>query len=549
MSTLSSSLKSNLNTLYKSKNEFDWLMTQNEISLNKVDRLFKLKKEMSYSLSCILSSMSEEMLSNSFYTSANIVEQAILDILKEKQEKLENIEKPYNINICDAKRVMSVVYSMEILENYINISTKNEDKLLELKNMYLILNNSKQKELALNYLLKLLSIYRSGLKVIFELVSEHPLKSELSLENKQELIKVFSSISLGLNEDKIRNKIYNDKIQEDTYINYTKDYFLFYESLFLDLVKTCEFNLTSFYLKIEKDLEPSKLSDKYINMITDYICKKYEYDLLNEIGKLQNVQNQNCYKLKDLIVSLTRNNKFPNSNILLNQIKEMHMLPNYLIDNTDYTTIFNIAVNTDFLFNDEIQINTVIDEVSNKILEEFNPEEYIKGYKYNKTDIIKQIAHFRQYYISILEKVKKEVLKTYQERMEKIISSSNLKQYDIKEENDKISNIKVEIKLLQNALKYINRNFREFSKSNLKIYTKAIQKRYYVEDLYEILEKRKLKNSYSFKAKKIIDKEKEYLKNFIDKKVIQEDLCNELINNVICDDKNLKQEILEKINI
>ena len=99
MSTLSSSLKSNLNTLYKSKNEFDWLMTQNEISLNKVDRLFKLKKEMSYSLSCILSSMSEEMLSNSFYTSVNIVEQAILDILKEKQEKLENIEKPYNINI------------------------------------------------------------------------------------------------------------------------------------------------------------------------------------------------------------------------------------------------------------------------------------------------------------------------------------------------------------------------------------------------------------------------------------------------------------------
>ena len=43
MSTLSS-VKYNLDTLYKCKNEFDWLMAQKEVPVRKLDKLFKLKK-------------------------------------------------------------------------------------------------------------------------------------------------------------------------------------------------------------------------------------------------------------------------------------------------------------------------------------------------------------------------------------------------------------------------------------------------------------------------------------------------------------------------
>lgn len=549
MSALSSSLKSNLNTLYKSKNEFEWLMTQDNVSLNKVDRLFKLKKEIVYSLSCILSVMSEDILSTSFYTSVNIVEQGILDILREKQIELENIEKPYNINMCDAKRVMSFLYSMEILQNYTSINVRNEEKLLELKNAYLLVNNSKQKEVALTYLLKMLESYSDGIRRIFEFVCEHPKKSELSLENKQEIARIFSNISLGFKEDVIRNKVYNEKIESENYVPYTKEYFSFYEELFIGLARTCDFNLPRFYFKIEKDLDEVILNNQYISLVSKFICEKYEYDLSNEIGKLKNIESENIDKVKDLVTNLTKNSRLPNCNELLRKIKDTGMLPNYLIDSNDYTVIFDIATNTDFLFNDEVQVNSVIDDVSKKILEKFDYEEYIKGYKYNKNDIIKQVAHFRQYYISILSDAKKDILKIYQERMENIISNSNLRQYDIKEVNDKISDIKIEIKILQNALKYINKNFREFSKNNLKIYTRAIQRRYHVEDLYENLEKKKLKNSYVSKAKNLIDKEKEYLKSFIDKKVIKEDLCNELLNNVICDDYKLKQEVLERFSV
>ena len=195
MSTLSS-IKYNLDTLYKSKNEFDWLMTQKEIPVKKLDRMFKLKKEMLYSLSCILSVNAEDVLSNSFYTSVNFVEQGIINLLKQKEETLEQLSKTHNIILSDAKRVISLLYSMDILQNSIHINIQSENKLLELKKVYLLIYDSNQKEIALSYLKKVLVKYKSGFLSLLELIRQHPLKEELSFEDKQIVFNVFSSISL-----------------------------------------------------------------------------------------------------------------------------------------------------------------------------------------------------------------------------------------------------------------------------------------------------------------------------------------------------------------
>ena len=200
MSTLTSSIKSNLNTLYSCKNEFDWLMTQKEISLKQVDKLFKLKRDMLYSLSCILSINSEELLSNSFYTNVNLVEQSIFDVLNEKKSKLVEIEKPHAKMIDEAKKIISLLYSIDIVQNSIHISAKNEDKLIELKNVYLSIYELNQKEIALNQILDLIPKYTNGLKKLLELINEYDKKEFLTIESKQEIFDLFTNISLVYNK-------------------------------------------------------------------------------------------------------------------------------------------------------------------------------------------------------------------------------------------------------------------------------------------------------------------------------------------------------------
>ncbi len=543
MSTLSS-IKYNLDTLYKSKNEFDWLMTQKEIPVKKLDRMFKLKKEMLYSLSCILSVNAEDVLSNSFYTSVNFVEQGIINLLKQKEETLEQLSKTHNIILSDAKRVISLLYSMDILQNSIHINIQSENKLLELKKVYLLIYDSNQKEIALSYLKKVLVKYKSGFLSLLELIRQHPLKEELSFEDKQIVFNVFSSISLDYQIGNIKDKVYGETKEDKDFVEKTSDYLYYFEKMFLKLVKICNINLSEFYYQIENEMNTMDVNEVYLDTSVDFICKKYDYDISNEIQNLKKIQQLNKDKLNSLIIELIGYNGVTDLSLLLNNIRETNMLPEYLKDSDEYDNIYKIVQNTDFLLNSDVQVYTVLDEISKNMIKDFDAEEYIKGYRYNLNDLIRQVSHFRQYYITLLDDIKDKILKSYESKIKEIISKSGIKDYDIKENNNILNNLKFEINLLKDALKYINKNFREFSNNNLKIYTKAIQKRYHVDNLFETLEKIKLKNSYAIKTKKLIEKEKQYLKSFVDRKIIKDNLVNEIIDNVIVEDEKLKQEIL-----
>ena len=547
MSTLTSSIKSNLNTLYSCKNEFDWLMTQKEISLKQVDKLFKLKRDMLYSLSCILSINSEELLSNSFYTNVNLVEQSIFDVLNEKKSKLVEIEKPHAKMIDEAKKIISLLYSIDIVQNSIHISAKNEDKLIELKNVYLSIYELNQKEIALNQILDLIPKYTNGLKKLLELINEYDKKEFLTIESKQEIFDLFTNISLVYNKSKIRNKIFSENESNSEYINEIKDYLKFYEQVFLELVETCKFHLPSFYQQISSELKEYDINDMYIASKVDYIYNKYNYDVSDQIKKINKTRKIKLEKLKKIVINLVDYNGKANLDYLREDITDVNKIPSYLKDINQYKIINKIVLNTEFYLNHDIQIQKIIDEVSLKVIENFNGEDYIKGYIYNRADSVRQMAHFRQYFIDVLEDAKKEVSNIYIKELSQIIPKTKLKDYDLKGNNERIYNIRSEIKLLEHALEYINDNYREFNSGNLKLYINSIQRRYNVEDLYEEIKKRKIKNTYKSKTKKLIDKEKEYLRSFINKDIIKQELKAEIINNCICEDDSLKTEILNVI--
>ena len=297
MSTLSSSVKSNLNTLYNLKNEFDWIMTQKEIPLKQVDKLLKLKKDMLYSLSCILSVNCKELLSNSFYTNVNNVEQTIYSLLTVKKEKLEEIEKPHQKRLEEAKRIISYIYLIDIVKNGINISTRNEEKLVELKNIYSKIYEINQEEIALNYIVDILGKYVSGLKRLLELIDEYDPKQSLSLENKQEILNIFLSIALIYDKSKIRNKIFLEDKSDMEYIEEVKEYLKFYEHIFLNLVETCKFNLPSFYYQISSEINEYGINSIYIDSKVSYIYNKYMYDIENELKKIAKTRKINLMQL------------------------------------------------------------------------------------------------------------------------------------------------------------------------------------------------------------------------------------------------------------
>lgn len=547
MSTLTNSMKSNLNTLYSCKNEFDWLMTQKEISLKQVDRLFKLKKDMLYSLSCILSINSEELLSNSFYTNVNRVEQSILDILNEKKSKLVEMEKPHQKMLNESKKIISLLYSVDILENEIHISTQNEEKLVELKNLYIKIHELNQRQIALNHIYDLIKSYTNGFKKLLQFIDEYDKKEFLSIENKQEIFDAFSSIALVYNKSKIRNKIFSENETNIKYNDKIEDYLEFYEQVFLNLVDTCKFHLPSFYYQIKNEINEYDINDMYINAKVDFIYSKYNYDIKNELKKINRTRKIKLDKLKKNIISLIVFDGKANLDYLLKDVEDVKYFPSYVKDESEYKLLNKLVLNTDFYLNQDIKIQRIVDKVASKLIEEFNGEEYIKGYIFNRADSIRQMAHFRQYFIEALDTVKLEVAQQYIDKIKELLPKTRLKDYDLKANNERVYDVKSEIKLLEHALEYINDNYREFNSRNLKLYINSIQRRYNVEELYEEINKRKLKNSYKTKTKNLIEKEKEYLKSFINKDIIKQELKAEIIESCICEDEKLKKEILEAI--
>lgn len=543
MSTLAS-IRYNLDALYKSKSKFEWLIDQKEMPVRKLDKLFKLKKDMLYQLSCILSVNADEVLANSFYTSVNIVEQGIINILKSKEDEIIDLEKKHNAILSDAKRIISIIYSMDILQSSIHIDTKNEEKLVTLKTAYLSLHNAKQKEIALNFLNKVLEKYKKGYYEILQLVSKHCLKEELSFEEKQEVFNILSSISFDYQLDKIRNKIYLENKENIEYNKYTSDYLHYFEDMFLSLASICKINLPVFYYQIENEIKNVGLNELYINTSIEYICKKYEFDIANEIEKVVELKQKSEDKVKATILSLIKYSGVTDLSSLLDGIRENNMLPEYLKDTKEYNKIYKIIEDTDFLLNKDVQVYTVLDEISSFMTQSFDEEEYLKGYKYNENNSVKQIAYFRQYYISLLEISKQKVIKSYEKKIEEIISKSDIKNYDIKKNNNYIGDKKIKINLLKDALKYIENNFRNFTNKNLKVYASAIEKRYHVEQLYENIMNKRQKTNFALKTKLKIEEEKQYLKSFIENDDIKKDLITEILNTVIVDD-SLREEILK----
>ena len=97
----------------------------------------------------------------------------------------------------------------------------------------------------------------------------------------------------------------------------------------------------------------------------------------------------------------------------------------------------------------------------------------------------RQIAGFRSYFFDILELSKKELIKKYIERIEKVISSFGTQNCNIDDVIVRYTKKQNEIEELNESLNYINKNYREFNEDNIKIYLKGVENKYLVSNLYE----------------------------------------------------------------
>ena len=177
----------------------------------------------------------------------------------------------------------------------------------------------------------------------------------------------------------------------------------------------------------------------------------------------------------------------------------------------------------------------------------FDEEKYLKMYKNNSNLNSIQIANYRQYYISILEIAKENLKEKYKEKIELYIAKKDFSKYKTSDLVEKIKNLENYIDLLKQALDYINKNYRDFGKANLKLYMYSIQSRYNIQNLYDNVIARKSNLAYKVMAKNKLKQQEKYLYEFVNRKDIKQKLQNEIINNIFKDSDNLKEELLNKI--
>jgi len=111
----------------------------------------------------------------------------------------------------------------------------------------------------------------------------------------------------------------------------------------------------------------------------------------------------------------------------------------------------------------------------------------------------------------------------------------------------KIEEIKKDISLLEESLGYINKNYRDFSQTNLRLYIDSIQKRYQINNLYNNVLIRKSNFMYKVMAKSKLTEEQKYIYDFISREEIKKKLQDELVSKIFKNSEKLKLEVIDNL--
>ena len=534
-------LESNFNYLDSLQHKLDNFFEKKNLSNIDNDKISDIKYEILNTLSDILSIQSTEVLSNSFYTQVNYIEQRIYSLLEVKKSNL-NILDDYDLEVDTLRAsIISIIYSLDILQNSTHINVDVEKRLLDIKNSVSIIDYNNKKICAINFLKEKLPVYKREFINLLQIVKECSIKDNIPFQTKQEIFEIFKTVTLSGLEKRQYEKVFLENTEEN-YNNVTTDYIYFYENSFLEMCKMADIKLTSHANEIVKHLNDKNMSFDMLTNNISFIIKDYSFQMDNFLKSANDeIRKSTLNMYKYLSFCLTYDGA-TSLEKLLQKIDSDDILNKYIKDEDIRNKTKILLQSFNIKNRGKIQICNILDDLSNNIKENFDPKRYMELYIYNSKYKNRQIAQFRQYYIDVLEKAKIKVSNMYIERLNKLIKESKIEEYIENEATQKKNELVLQIEVLQQALKYINDNYRNFNDENLKLYINTIQERYNIENLYESVMRKKSKLLYKLKAKSILKKEQNKIYDFANNGKIKEKLQEELINNIFKESKDLIKE-------
>ena len=539
-------IEKNFNYLYTKQNELDKLLAKVNLSIREQQKKNRLKEEISNILSDILSLQCNDVLSTSFYMQVNSIEQEIYNLLDSKKEVLNKLNDKKNNIYKIANKIFPIIYSIDILQNSVHIKVDVEKRLLDLKNTILNYETNKKQLIAIKYLSKKTKAYEEGLIKLVDLIRNYELKQELSFEIKQEIFEIFSNISLNIQNDVNHTKVFNESIISNE-AKYTHEYILWYENLFIDMFKDAGLLLPSFYNQIRDIQSDKSIISAYTNKFINFIYRNYVSEINLYIKKVE----KNIVKYKsDIELQLGfcySYDRTSDMEEILNKIQKEKILPSYLLSSNSKELLKYILFDLDISFGNNMELYNILDDLHKCICQVFDNERYIDMYKFNMIQKPIQIAQYRQYYIDVLDEAKEKIISEYINKIDTLIENENLEDCSTSELMNKINNLSNDVKKLEEALEFINKNYRSFGNENLKKYIETIQKRYELFELYQNVVEKKAKFIYKIKAKVELKKESNLIYEFANKKGIKDKLTSELLNDIFKDDNSLKNEVISLI--
>lgn len=539
-------IEKNFNYLYTKQNELDKLLAKVNLSIREQQKKNRLKEEISNILSDILSLQCNDVLSTSFYMQVNSIEQEIYNLLDSKKEVLNELNDKKNNIYKIANKIFPIIYSIDILQNSVHIKVDVEKRLLDLKNTILNYETNKKQLIAIKYLSKKTKAYEEGLIKLVDLIRNYELKQELSFEIKQEIFEIFSNISLNIQNDVNHTKVFNESIISNE-AKYTHEYILWYENLFIDMFKDAGLLLPSFYNQIRDIQSDKSIISAYTNKFINFIYRNYVSEINLYIKKLE----KNIVKYKsDIELQLGfcySYDRTSDMEEILNKIQKEKILPSYLLSSNSKELLKYILFDLDISFDNNMELYNILDDLHKCICQVFDNERYIDMYKFNMIQKPIQIAQYRQYYIDVLDEAKEKIISEYINKIDTLIENENLEDCSTSELMNKINNLSNDVKKLEEALEFINKNYRSFGNENFKKYIETIQKRYELFELYQNVVEKKAKFIYKIKAKVELKKESNLIYEFANKKGIKDKLTSELLNDIFKDENSLKNEVISLI--
>lgn len=476
----------------------------------------------------------------------NSIEQEIYNLLDSKKEVLNELNDKKNNIYKIANKIFPIIYSIDILQNSVHIKVDVEKRLLDLKNTILNYETNKKQLIAIKYLSKKTKAYEEGLIKLVDLIKNYELKQELSFEIKQEIFEIFSNISLNIQNDVNHTKVFNESIISNE-AKYTHEYILWYENLFIDMFKDAGLLLPSFYNQIRDIQSDKSIISAYTNKFINFIYRNYVSEINLYIKKLE----KNIVKYKsDIELQLGfcySYDRTSDMEEILNKIQKEKILPSYLLSSNSKELLKYILFDLDISFDNNMELYNILDDLHKCICQVFDNERYIDMYKFNMIQKPIQIAQYRQYYIDVLDEAKEKIISEYINKIDTLIENENLEDCSTSELMNKINNLSNDVKKLEEALEFINKNYRSFGNENLKKYIETIQKRYELFELYQNVVEKKAKFIYKIKAKVELKKESNLIYEFANKKGIKDKLTSELLNDIFKDDNSLKNEVISLI--